>query len=239
MLSAMSRISTAPGMWWIYYTCFKLGFHVLHETVQCWVFFFYGLMWAACTEFILTRISEVLHASKILHKLPALSSCTETKFPDRDEYLCGEPQEGNNLKLKLWSMNLVRVPLDHATAAVGVWPLPVSSASALPCSFSLGVQRSTFSCHTLSSMVLGGFESERHIHPSAGWEVSSASVLSCRGVAAEVTCSNRNTDVLQGWSPVPRSWQRPAFPAWLLHLLLHVRTQCSGSLSSVVHVTLS
>lgn len=104
-------------------------------------------------EFILTRTSEVLYVPKLLCKLPALSSCTETKFPDRKEDLCGEPQEGNNLKLKPWSMNLVRVPLDHVTTGVGVWSLPTSSAHALPCSLDLGVQRSAFSCHALSLTV--------------------------------------------------------------------------------------
>lgn len=52
-------------------------------------------------EFILTRTSEVLYVPKFLHKLLAVSSCTETKLPDRKEDLCGEAREGNNLKLKL------------------------------------------------------------------------------------------------------------------------------------------
>lgn len=75
----------------------------------CWMelfnffFFFNGCMWAACMEFILTRTSKVLYVPKFLHKLPALSSCTETKFPDTKKDLCGESREGNNLKLKLIS----------------------------------------------------------------------------------------------------------------------------------------
>lgn len=32
--SAVLRISSAPGMWWIYYTCLELGVHVLDEVVH-------------------------------------------------------------------------------------------------------------------------------------------------------------------------------------------------------------
>lgn len=150
MLSPVSRISTAPGVWWIYYTCLKLGFHVLDEIVKCCGVFFNGWMWATCMEWVHSdQDFWGFVCPKFLHKLPALSACTETKFPDRKEDLCWEPWEENNLKLKLWSMNLVRVPLDHITAGVRVWPLPMSSAHALPWVF----KNLLFSCHTLSLVV--------------------------------------------------------------------------------------
>lgn len=105
-LPCVPRISSAPGMGWIYYFCLELGLYMLDESTH---WFLCMHVSKACGAPADQDLQDFWMSWKSCIHCQVSLFCTYTKFPDRNEDLCGEIQRDNNLKLEWWTMDLGRV----------------------------------------------------------------------------------------------------------------------------------
>lgn len=93
-------------MGWIYYFCLELGLYMLDESTR---WFLCMHVSKACGAPADQDLQDFWMSWKSCIHCQVSLFCTYTKFPDRNEDLCGEIQRDNNLKLEWWTMDLGRV----------------------------------------------------------------------------------------------------------------------------------